>query len=93
MTRAEERALGKYPENIRWVGNQWNGAPFDINSESRVAYKQGYQQAEKDLALTWEDLKLLWQIRWEMPVTWEGTEEEWYKELLKRFNEKKKLKA
>ena len=39
--------------------------------------------------LTWKDLKRLWKIRWKMPVTWEGTEEEWYKELLKRFKNEK----
>jgi hypothetical protein len=50
MSNAEERALEKYPKKIEWVGNQWDGAPFDVNSESRVAYKQGYQQAEKDAA-------------------------------------------
>lgn len=49
MSKAEDRALKKYPKKIEWIGNQWDGAPFDVNSESRVAYKQGYQQAEKDL--------------------------------------------
>jgi hypothetical protein len=56
MSKAEERALEKYPKKIEWVGNQWNGAPFDVNSESRVAYKQGYEQAQKDLQLTWEEV-------------------------------------
>ena len=56
MSKAEERALEKYPKKIEWIGNQWDGAPFDVNSESRVAYKQGYHQAEKDLTLTWEDI-------------------------------------
>lgn len=56
MSKAEERAIEKYPKKIEWVGNQWDGAPFDVNGESRVAYKQGYEQAEKDLALTWEDI-------------------------------------
>lgn len=50
MSKAEERAIEKYPKKIEWVGNQWDGAPFDVNSESRVAYKQGYEQAEKDVA-------------------------------------------
>ena len=49
MGKAEERALEKYPKKIEWVGNQWDGAPFDVNCKSRVAYKQGYEQAEKDL--------------------------------------------
>ena len=49
MSKAEDRALKAYPKKIEWVGNQWDGAPFDVNSERRVAYKQGYEQAEKDL--------------------------------------------
>ena len=50
MSKADEKSLISYPKKIEWVGNQWDGAPFDVNSESRVAYKQGYQQAEKDVA-------------------------------------------
>jgi hypothetical protein len=49
MSKAEEKSLKAYPQKIEWVGNQWDGAPFDVNSERRVAYKQGYEQAEKDL--------------------------------------------
>ena len=26
----------------------------------KVAYLQGYEQAEKDLALTWEDVQIIW---------------------------------
>ena len=50
MSKADEKSLIAYPKKIEWVGNQWNGAPFDVNSESRVAYKEGYHQAEKDVA-------------------------------------------
>ena len=50
MSKAEEKALKKYPKKIEWVGNQWDGAPFDVNSEKRFSYQQGYQQAEKDVA-------------------------------------------
>jgi hypothetical protein len=50
MSKAEEKSLIAYPKKIEWVGNQWDGAPFDVNSESRAAYKQGYYQAEKDVA-------------------------------------------
>ena len=50
MSKAEEKALKKYPKKIEWVGNQWDGAPFDVNSEKRFYYQQGYQQAEKDVA-------------------------------------------
>jgi hypothetical protein len=50
------------------------------------AYIRGYHQAEKDLALTWEDVKLIWNITDEMDNM---PEEEFYQEVLKRFNTQK----
>ena len=46
MSKAEERALDAYDTNT----------PAPI----RIAYRDGYEQAEKDLALTWEDVQDLW---------------------------------
>lgn len=85
MSKAEERALEAYPKKIEWVGNQWNGAPFDVNSESRVAYKQGYEQAEKDLKLTVDDIMKIDALLIEM---WNQPENK-YQEILKRFKERK----
>ena len=48
MSKAEERALEAYPVKKEWVGNQY-GAYGDINSNSRLKFQQGYEQAEKDL--------------------------------------------
>ena len=92
MSKAEERALEKYPQKVEWVGNQWDGAPFDVNSESRVAYKQGYNQAEKDLELSWEDLKTLDDISDDVYAECDVEmfdEKEYYQEVLKRFKERK----
>ena len=98
MSKAEERALEKYPKKIEWVGNQWDGAPFDVNSERRVAYKQGYQQAEKDLELTWEDIPEILMISEQLKTSWWfrdneqtkqiGTQVFW-EEVLKRFKAQK----
>ena len=94
MSKAEERALEKYPQKIEWVG--WDGAPFDVNSESRVAYKQGYHQAEKDLELTWADMRELYIIFAEVDTEIELCKTDiqagtlgYYKEVLKRFKESK----
>jgi hypothetical protein len=84
MSKAEERALEKYPKKIEWVGNQWDGAPFDVNSESRVAYKQGYEQAEKDLELTVDDIKNIDRLL-NQCVDCSNP----YQEVLKRFNTQK----
>lgn len=102
MSKAEDIALKKYPKKIEWVGNQWDGAPFDVNSESRVAYKQGYQQAEKDLKLTLEDIETIGELRLnvalefikkelESPISnpLNFTKEDVCQEVLKRFKEKK----
>jgi len=95
MSKAEERALEKYPQKVEWVGNQWDGAPFDVNSKSRVAYEQGYHQAEKDLELSWEDIKLVHNITYEesrnvaLNKGGEISEQEFYQEVLKRFKESK----
>ena len=45
MSKAEERALEAYPSTSHY----WNAEP-DRNAEAREFYKQGYQQAEKDVA-------------------------------------------
>ena len=96
MNKAEDRALEKYPKKIEWVGNQWDGAPFDVNSERRVAYKQGYNQAEKDLELTWEDVKEICDIAFEEACRLQRNmkssliyKEQHYQETLKRFKERK----
>ena len=96
MSKADEKSLIAYPKKIEWVGNQWNGAPFDVNSESRVAYKQGYHQAEKDLELTWEDMRELYIIFAEVDTEIELCKTDiksetlgYYQEVLKRFKEKK----
>ena len=55
------------------------------------AYYEGYLQAEKDLELTWEDVKaifLLVQVEWRP----NKNEEEIYQEVLKRFNIERKEK-
>ena len=92
MSKAEDRALKKYPQKIEWVGNQWDGAPFDVNSEKRFYYQQGYKEAEKDLALTWEDIsyivKTYSKIEYDKNYKWVSFSEA-CKETLNRFNKQK----
>lgn len=59
----------------------------DIEELCRFYYIKGYHQAEKDLELTWKDIKLIWNITDELENM---PEEEFYKEVLKRFKEIKK---
>ncbi len=51
MSKAEERALKAYPIKIAVREG------FDENLRERKGFIKGYHQAEKDLALTWEDIR------------------------------------
>lgn len=51
MTKAEEAALKAYPDVL------FPFTPLDLNAYRRGAFINGYEAAEKDLALTWEDIR------------------------------------
>ena len=92
---AEEAGMKAYPVRGKWVGNQYGYWDGDINMESRQRYIEGYKQAEKDLALTWEDVNLIDSILIDMQD--EGVERygglrQYYEEALKRFNEQREKK-
>ena len=87
MSKAEEKALKEYPQNIV---TDYNGS-HDLNYYKRVLYQQGYHQAEKDLELSWEDIKLLDKIFMNEKITNGlilGKKE--YEEILKRYKDLKK---
>lgn len=81
MTRAEEAATKAY-----------GGVP-----QLRQAFLHGYEQAEEDLALTWEDIQLIIKISDRLimlmadRIKWNNlaSEQEYYEEVLRRFNETK----
>lgn len=106
MTKAEERANEKYPlmqdgdkegvEALEYIGMEFDSV-YDYNSvrySQQAYFIEGYQQAEKDLTLTWEDISIIRrimydynkQIRNEMAIP---KEEEYCKEILRRFLEQK----
>ena len=62
MSKAEDFAVKKYPVSIEDA----YGHKVDVNLWQRKAYIKGYRQAEEDLELTWEDLKLLQDISHEV---------------------------
>lgn len=86
ISKAEERALEAYPhytaENITEVTN------------ARHFFVKGYKQAEKDLALTWEDMQLIWQLcdilNSEQPNFYSS--KDFFTEVLNRFNKSKEEK-
>ena len=88
MTKAEERALEAYP-----IHPTLPNEVKDYIAAEQQAYRKGYEQAEKDLALTWEDIGTILQIV--AKGDWYDFEisdkfQEFCEEVLKRFKETKK---
>ena len=71
MSKAEERALEKYPYAV----------------VCREKYLEGYHQAEKDLELTWEDVRDILNL-YEEVIEMDFCEDI-YGEVLKRFKNMK----
>ena len=91
MCKAVLKAYEAYPLT---ESNRYN---HEINAK-RVGYQQGYEQAEKDLELTWEDIMLIHRhikdaMNYHLYKMMEGVEGQKivYQEVLKRFKEHNKL--
>ena len=84
MIKAEEAALKAYPDV------QFPFTPLDLNAYRREAFINGYETAEKDLALTWGDVQLIDHFVLELVgeekegKDW-GDGKEFYTEVLTRF--------
>lgn len=97
MTRAEKAALKAYPVNMTPLNyqdliEQFGGkTEIDVNTYPRCLFQEGYEQAEKDLALTWEDVQLLDFYAMECQVEESkgrkfNSSQEFFEEVLQRFN-------
>ena len=86
MSKAEERALKAYPVKI--AGRDG----YDENLRERKGFVKGYHQAEKDLELTWEDIREIYcitlNLREHLGASVFG--EPLYQEVLKYFKDFKK---
>ena len=97
IDKATERAYEAYPKETRDI----DGIVVDIGHPQymRNLYIEGYKQAEKDLELGWEDLKLLQDISHEVIAEVARgsvdyyqiypTQQSFLEEVLKRFKERK----
>ena len=92
MDKADKRALEKYPK--RKDGYTRNYACSD--NDVRRLYAQGYRKAEKDLALTIDDIERLHTFLYAVKnnksgcFTFTRLSDEKYQEVLRRFNEQRK---
>jgi hypothetical protein len=67
---------------------------INLQQERRNAFEKGYHQAEEDLELTWEDIRLIDTIASKLLVSHGNLDdEEFYKEVLKRFKDFKERKG
>ena len=85
ISKAEERAMKAYPDMT------FPFTPLDLNAYRRGAFINGYEQAEKDLAMTWEDVKRIVEILaegdwYDFEIADKLWSQEFYEEVLKRFN-------
>ena len=86
MTKAEEAALKRFPN--------FSAENMDDVMFARYHFRQGYEQAEKDLALTWEDVQLLDFYAMECQVEESkgrkfNSSQEFFDEVLRRFKKAK----
>ena len=94
MDKVNEKAWLLYPDKkvVLARGNTC----LSCGKVQRKAYLEGYYQAQKDLALTWEDMRELHIIFTEVDVDIELCKTDiktetlgYYQEVLKRFNKLK----
>lgn len=106
MTKAEQAALLVYPDTYTTYRKE--GDPEGIESGispfpnthilERKGFVRGYERAEKDLILTWQDIRSIVEIadklvekdvNGQLPEVCE-TEEGYYKAILEEFNKTRK---
>lgn len=89
-----DKEYEKYGEYKQMVLSKFDG--YDMMS----SYEEGYHQAEKDLELTWKDIKIILDIeidilhkcnsKKELVLETYPKGEDYYGEILKRFNKERK---
>ena len=104
MDKAEKRALEVYPVKnkyyiesnfvpiSRYDGFEYEVRKFeDENFESREKFLEGYRTAEKDLELTWEDMKTIIELDGNVGECddFHGSQK-YYEKVLEMFKEKRK---
>ena len=84
ISRAEEAALKAYPDK------EMNGVALLFHEQRRL-FQEGYEQAEKDLALTWKDIMVICEHYVDVNYEYDyHSIQEKYEEILRRFKEARK---
>ena len=86
MTKAEQRALEAYPYNRAYTSND---TEYDGNFCNRQPYIEGYEQAERDLVLTGDDIRFIRRTLSELEAD-EWTVDTIWDEAARIFNEQRR---
>lgn len=106
IDKAAERALEKYPlmpeddkeglEALKYIGMECECVSVfnEVQWTKQAYFIEGYQQAEKDLELTWEDIRDICtqSVLVEFDLGRNITDERHYTEVLNRFKNLKYVK-
>ena len=96
LNRSQIAALKAYPNVEQPVWDESYPKTLFVRHTERNAFIKGYEQAEKDFALTINDLELLHTFLYAIKNNKQGCftftrlSDEQYEEVLRRFNEAKK---
>ena len=98
MTKAEEAALKVYPVDMQPLVyqdliEQFGGkTEVDVNIYQRRFFQEGYEQAEKDLVLTAEDIRTIYELTEKVSnhSIWAKYSSGFWDKVLKLFKEVKK---
>lgn len=91
MTKAEERAFEAYPVKMVNGPIGYEESVFDFNALCRHIFQEGYEQAQKDLSITIEDIENIHTFLYAVKNNKQGVftftrlSDEQYKEVLRRF--------
>lgn len=86
--RAEQKALEAYPIHSALIQPARRGGYY-ADTHFREGFINGYEQAEKDLALTWQDIKNIDDWLSVIQTSDNLVGKELYEEVLRKFNEAK----
>lgn len=91
MSKAEDLAREIYPDWELTNNPKVDGVEQSEVRIQRAAFVEGYRQAEKDLALTWEDIETIDQIFTDVfKDGFDVITNKYYQEVLNRFNKLKR---
>ncbi len=93
MSKAEEAALKAYPPKFtsgKRYAKRVQSEKVDTHAPIRKIYLKGYEQAEKDFALTWKDIMVICEHYVDVNYEYDyHSIQEKYEEILRRFKEAK----